>query len=219
MLRKAALLAALATATAHAQSAQQARNRREAAQDKRELARGRAEYADDRADLQRAQGYAKRLQQFRAASDWNGLAALDAEVSRFLLGEHAEANREVGQARAEVVRSAGESVAANTEARVDARHQRAAGVQADSRRDARDDRRDLADDHRDLQAEAAARNRMLALQGRWNGLAGRYEPPALDARAALLSELAREQGRDMKRTAAEHQEDKRELREDRRQRK
>jgi len=42
------------------------------------------------------------------------------------------------------------------------------------------------------------------------------DPSSLDARAAILGEVAREQGRDLRRTAQEHGEDQRELREDRR---
>jgi len=219
MTRTAALLAALSTLAAHAgppRTAQQARDKKDIHQDKRELARDRAEVADDRADLVRVRLYVQRFEQLRAAADWNMMASLDKEVSRFLAGERTELQREAGQAAAEVVRSAGETVAAAGEAVADARRGRGAAVQADSRRDLRDDKRDLKDDRRDLQAEAAARNRMAALQGRWNGLAGRYDAPSLDARGALLKEMEVEQAKDLRRTAAEYQEDKRELREDRR---
>ena len=192
MHRTAALLAALSTLAAHAgppRPAQQARDRRDIQQDKRELSQDRAEFADDQRDLARARAYAQRLQQLRTAGVMQGVAALDAEVSRYLEGERAETRRETGRAAAEVIRSAGETVGAAGEAVADARTGRAAGVQADSRRDLRDDHRDLKHDQRDHRAEAAARNRVTSLAARWNGLAGRADPGSLDARAAILAEV------------------------------
>jgi hypothetical protein len=216
MLRTAALLAALSAASVHAQSAQRAREQRDIRQGKRELARGHAELVDDQRDLARIRGYAARLQQLRAAGNARGVAALDAEVSRFLAGEHAEARRETGQAAAEVLRSSGETVGAAGEAVADERRGRGGAVRADSRRDLRDDRRDLKDDQRDLRGEAAARSRVAGLRGSWDAVAGRFDDASLDARARLLAGLAGEQVKDLQRTSSEVREDRRELREDRR---
>lgn len=216
----------LLSPAAFAQSVQQRRTRQEMQQGKRELGRNAAEQADDRADFARARSFEVRLAQVRAARDWDALAALDVEVGRFLLGERYEAQREVAQAEAEVRRSAGEAVGAVVEARVDESKGRGAGVRADSRRDARDDARDLKDDARDLRKEKAGRAFLARLHNDWRLVQGRYDVQALDARAAVLAAVVREQGRELKRNVdeqrediREYREDRRELREDRRQRK
>ena len=210
------LAAALLAPTAFAQSAQQRRNKKEVHQDKRELRRDTAEAVDDWRDMGRARGFEQRLAAVRAASDWNALAALDAEVERFLLGERREAQREVAQAAGEVNRSAREALGSTREAREDARNGRSAGVRADSRRDARDDRRDTSDDLRDLQREKEGRAFLAKLHRDWRTVSGRFDPVSLDGRAAILAALVREQARELQRDQAEHREDKRELREDRR---
>ncbi|MEN9797106.1 MAG: hypothetical protein RL653_802 [Pseudomonadota bacterium] len=212
----AAVAALFLVPSAFAQSAQQRRNRQEVQQGKAEMARTVAEHADDKLDFERARGFEARLAAARSARDLNAVAALDVEVERFLAGERREAQREVAQASGEVLRSAGEAVAAAGEARQDAARGRGAAVRADSRRDTRDDVRDLKDDSRDLRAEKQGRAFLARLHGDWRVVQGRFDAPALDARAAVLAALVREQGRELRRNAEEFREDRRELREDRR---
>jgi hypothetical protein len=190
--------------------------RREQAVDRRELQQDRQALRDDRRDLARVEALQGRLEALRSGRHSpNAVAAFDAEVERALGAEWMEGRQELQRDTMQVRRD-------QAEVRGDARQERQAAMAGDARgataarHERMDDRRELADDARDRQVETAQLQRVQALRRAWAELRGRYGPPAMERRRALLADFAAQARAELRGDQRELQDDRRELREDRR---
>jgi hypothetical protein len=194
------LLLAAALAVPALASAQPIPGPAERGGDRRELRQDRRELRDDRGDAGRLEALLARLDAARARRDRRQLAAIDDAVLRELAADRAET-------RVEVARDAREVRDARREVRADDR---------DGRWGDADDRHDFRDDRRDLEAERRIAHRRAEIDRDLRALRGRYGPPALERRRALVVELVGLARGELSGDVRELREDRRELREDRR---
>lgn len=174
----------------------QVRRAGETVRDVRALNVDRREMRDDVRDANRWAAVSARFDAARAANDVPALSAVDVEL-RALLAQ------ELREGRVELARDGAEVRQDNRELRRD----RAVGPVA------RDDRRDRRDDVRDAKVEARAGQRLAAIDAQLAGLAGRFDPPSLQQRRALLDEVMALSRQELRRDTREQREDRRELRE------
>lgn len=190
-------------------------DKRELRQDRREIRQDQRQIADDRRDAQRFAQLLAAFDQARASGQPAAMASIDQRVQAAIAGEINESNREVVQKGAEAARSQNEVGRSRREVGRDVGRGQPVRA-ADDRRDLRDDRRDSRDDRRDAQREVIDNNRLRALQSQYAALAGRFDPPSLDRKRALLVTLNGLAAAELAGDRRENREDRRELREDRR---
>jgi hypothetical protein len=219
-MRRTALVPALSLALALLAPAARAddppRDGREQALDRREQALNLRELRDDQRDLARIESLVARLDALRAGRPApDAVAWFDADVQRELASERIEGRGELWRYSQEVRRGRDEVSSDQRRERERARAGDVRGV-VEARRDQQDDRRNLSDDVRDRNVEAAQGERLETLRREWAALRGRYGPPALERRHALLAELVVLARQELMGDRRERREDRRELREDRR---
>ncbi len=199
-------------------------DKREVRQDKREVRQDQRQLADDRRDAQRFAVLLRDFDQARASGQPAAIASIDQRVQGAIAGEINESNREVVQKGAEAARSQSEVGRSRREVGRDVGRGQPVRA-ADDRRDLRDDRRDVNDDRRDARRESIDNNRLRDLQSQYAALAGRFDPPSMERKRAVLvtlnglaaAELAGDH-KEIREDRRETREDRREIREDRRQR-
>lgn len=203
-------------------AAQPARNRAERQKDRREIATDNRERRDDIRDARRLQMLLAAFDQARAAANNAQLGQVDQQLLALLDAEQRESAGELRRDNAEIRRDNREIGSDKREVRRDAP---GTAQKADDRRDLRDDRRDRRDDVRDRNVEAAGMARRAAIGNEYRALVGKYDPPAVGKKRALIVELSqmasveiRQDNRELREDRRELREDRRETREDRRQR-
>ena len=168
--------------------AQGVRNtRQDLRQDNRQL-------ANDRFDAARAGQLLADYDAAMSRGDVARLASLDQAFDRHLAKEISESRVESAQDRQEVRQ-------AKREARTDGTVR---------------DQVNLADDRRDRANERVTRERLITIQSQLTSLAGRFDPPSVNAKRALYGEVLWFAQRENVQNVQEKKEDRRELREDRR---
>lgn len=191
MLRSLVALALLVSVPAFAGGGEKARDKARVAEDRRET-------LGDRMDKARLD---------KAVDDWhaavaskNGAAekAADVEIWRWIRQERAENQVEVTEDRREVRASGAEAV----------------GPGRDDQRDLKGDRVDLARERNDRRRTREIADALNTLQPAFD--AGTATPVQYDQKAALLRELKGLAWSEVRRDQGEKVEDRRELREDRR---
>jgi hypothetical protein len=184
MIRTTALLTAVLLAPAGVAHAQYGRGA-EVPADRHELRQDGRERRDDRRDLRRLEDLLARFDRARARRDRGALAAVDRAVEDELAREWRETRVEMARDRQEI------------------------------RRDVRDgDRRDFRDDRRDAAVERGVAGRRGEIAQELRSLRGRFGPPALDRKRALLDELVGLARAELAQDRQEIREDRREGRED-----
>ncbi|HHG86246.1 MAG TPA: hypothetical protein ENJ82_15965 [Bacteroidetes bacterium] len=200
-------------------NAQAVRNHVERAQDRNQISNDNATIQRDRAEIQQFRGYRAGL--LKAVGNGNAGAARGHHIKLVRAME-----REVNQSNAKVSKSVNELQQSKAEVRSDNREirrdvsKRKPYRAANDRKERQDDVRDLADDRNDLNEVRRRAARQQEILSVFKGIKFVDNPNVLatiKAKKSLMDEFEQTMVRDMGENWEELKEDKRELREDRRQ--
>lgn len=196
--------------------AQDNRNEREKANDKKDLRSNAHNLKRDVVEIDAFKGARAEYEAKLGAGDVDGLKHAHKKMLKMMATEVEQARTRLGDAKGEVGESTREVRSEKKEVRED-RQERKPAQHANDKKDLKDDKADLRDDVRDLEGQRAQLGRMneLFTEMRMIKISDKPQKATEGKALELADEFIRLMRNDITSTKKEMQEDKEELREDR----